>query len=93
MGARAGYSICFGPPTSAAPYGMSGCSATDAIRQCAFRGEFEGAKALTRREGDRLVVAPVRKGRLLDLLARLQPLPEKFPDVDDTLAPLDDVEI
>lgn len=30
---------------------------------------------------------------LLDLLARLQPLAEEFPDVDDTLLPLDDVEV
>ena len=30
--------------------------------------------------------------RLLDLLARLPPLPDELPDVDDTLEPLDDVE-
>lgn len=37
---------------------------------------------------------PVSSGRpLLDLLARLQPLTEEFPDVDDTLVPLDDVEV
>ena len=34
----------------------------------------------------------VRRGRLLELLARLQPLLEEFPDVDDTLVPLDDME-
>ena len=34
----------------------------------------------------------VRRGRLLELLARLRPLPEEFPDVDDTLVPLDDME-
>ena len=34
----------------------------------------------------------VRRGRLLELLARLRPLPEEFPDVDDTLVPLDDNE-
>lgn len=55
--------------------------------------ELEGAEALMRREGDCLIIEPVRKGRLLDLLARLQPLPEEFPDVDDTLIPLDDVEV
>ena len=37
-------------------------------------------------------MAKVRKGRLLDLLARLQPLAEEFPDVDDTLMPLDDAD-
>ena len=54
--------------------------------------ELDGADAIMRREGDRLILEPVRKGRLLDLLARLQPLPEAFPDVDATLAPLDDVD-
>ena len=38
-------------------------------------------------------MANVRKGRLLDLLARLQPVAEEFPDVDDTLLPLDDVDV
>ena len=55
--------------------------------------ELEGTDAILRREGDCLIIEPVRKGRLLDLLARLQPLPDEFPDVDDTLRPLDDVEL
>ena len=55
--------------------------------------ELEGAEAIMRREGDCLVIEPVRKGRLLALLARLQPLREEFPDVDDTLLPVDDVDI
>ncbi len=55
--------------------------------------ELEGTEAILRREGDCLIIEPVRKGRLLDLLARLQPLPDEFPDVDDTLPPLDDVEL
>ena len=46
-----------------------------------------------RRHGDCLSIEPVRKGGLLDLLAGLPPLPDEFPDVDDTLQPLDDVEI
>ena len=55
--------------------------------------EFDGSEATMRRDGDCLIIEPVRKGRLLDLLARLQPLPEAFPDVDATLAPLDDVDL
>ena len=55
--------------------------------------ELEGAEAIMRREGDCLIIEPVRKGRLLDLLARLPPLQDEFPDVDDTLPPLDDVEV
>ena len=49
---------------------------------------LDGAEAVMWRDGDRLVVEPVGKG-LLDLLGRLPPLPDEFPDVDDTLEPLD----
>lgn len=55
--------------------------------------ELEGTEAILRREGDCLIIEPVRKGRLLDLLARLSPLPDEYPDVDRTLRPLDDVEL
>ena len=55
--------------------------------------ELDGEEAILRREGDCLIIEPVRKGRLLELLARLEPLPEEFPDVDDTLGPLDDVDV
>lgn len=53
--------------------------------------ELEGEEAIIRKEGDRLIVEPVRKGRLLALLATLEPLEEPFPDVDEDLPPLDDV--
>jgi len=55
--------------------------------------ELEGDEAIIHKEGDRLIVEPVRKGKLLALLATLEPLEETFPDVDETLLPLDDVEI
>lgn len=55
--------------------------------------ELEGAEAVMRRDGDCLIIEPIRKGRLLALLARLQPLREELPDVDDTLLPLDDVDV
>jgi antitoxin VapB len=38
-------------------------------------------------------VEPVRKGRLLALLSSLEPLDEPFPDVDEDLAPPDDVDL
>ena len=50
-------------------------------------------EAIVRKEGDRLIVEPIRKGRLLALLGTLGPLDEPFPDVDEDLLPLDDVEI
>ncbi len=55
--------------------------------------EFELAaeEALIHKEGNRLIVEPIRKGRLLALLASLDPLVEPFPEIDDDLSPLDDV--
>ena len=52
--------------------------------------ELEGDEAIMRKEGSRLIVEPVRKGRLLSLLGTLSPLDETFPDVDEDLPPLDD---
>ncbi len=52
--------------------------------------ELEGDEAIIRKEGDRLIVEPVRKGRLLALLAKLEPIEEPFPDVDEDLPALDE---
>ena len=55
--------------------------------------EIEGDEAILRKESDRLIVEPVRKGRLLTLLSTLKPIDEPFAPGDDDLAPLDDVEL
>ena len=55
--------------------------------------EIEGDEAILRKESDRLIVEPVRKGRLLALLSTLGPLDEPFADVDKDLAPLDNTEL
>ena len=55
--------------------------------------ELEGNEAIVRKEGDRLIVEPVRKGRLLSLLDTMKPLDIPFPDVDEDLPPADDVSI
>lgn len=55
--------------------------------------EFDGDEAIIRKEGDRLIVEPVRKGGLISVLATLEPIDEAFPDVDESLVPLDDVEL
>lgn len=52
--------------------------------------ELEGEEAIIHKEGDRLIVEPVRRGKLLALLATLEPLEEAFPDVDEDLLPLDE---
>ena len=48
--------------------------------------ELPGEDAVMRREGDRLIIEPQRKRSLrevLDYLATLPPLEEKFPEIDD----------
>ena len=55
--------------------------------------ELEGDEAILRKESDRLIVEPIRKGRLLALLSTLGPIDVPFAVGDEDLAPLDDVEI
>mgnify|MGYP000728035575 CR=1 FL=1 len=56
--------------------------------------EFDGDEATIRKDGDRLIVEPVREGSLLEVLASLKPLNEPFPDIDDDdLPPLDEPEL
>lgn len=55
--------------------------------------ELEGEEAIIHKEGDRLIVEPIRKGRLLALLTSLDPLTEPFPDIDDDLPPLHEVQL
>ena len=45
--------------------------------------EMEGTEVLMRKEGDRLILTPIRKNRLLDLLASWEPLDEGLPDVEE----------
>ena len=45
--------------------------------------EMEGTEVLMRKEGDRLILEPIRKNRLLDLLASWEPLDEGLPEVED----------
>lgn len=55
--------------------------------------EFEGDEVILRRDGDRLIVEPARKGRLLALLDSWEPMDEPFPDVDEALGVADDVDL
>ena len=54
-------------------------------REC----ELAGDEVLMRKDGDRLIIEPVRKGRLLTLLASMEPIEEAFPDIDDDLPAVD----
>ena len=55
--------------------------------------ELDADEAIVRKEGDRLIVEPVKRNRLLDVLAALQPLDETFPDIDEGLTELDDARL
>ncbi len=45
--------------------------------------ELPGDEAIMRRDGDRLVIEPVRKLGLIALLKTMKPLEEGFPEIDD----------
>jgi antitoxin VapB len=50
--------------------------------------ELPGDEAVMHRDGDRLVIEPVRKRGLVALLKTMKPLEEGFPEIDDpTRAP------
>lgn len=53
--------------------------------------ELPGDRALLRKEGDRLILEPVRKAGLLGLLAQWEPLDETFPEIADEPARPEDV--
>jgi antitoxin VapB len=45
--------------------------------------ELPGNEAIMHRDGDRLVIEPVRKRGLIALLKTMQPVEEAFPQIDD----------
>jgi antitoxin VapB len=49
--------------------------------------ELPGDEAIMHRDGDRLVIAPVRKRGLVALLKTMQPLDEEFPEIADPVPP------
>ncbi len=53
--------------------------------------ELEGTQALMRKEGDSLVITPIKVNRLLELLATWEPIDEDFPEVEDP--PPEDIDI
>jgi antitoxin VapB len=57
--------------------------------------EFPGDQVLIHRDGDRLIIEPLRRKNLLEVLAELEPLgPEdQFPDIDDSLLPVKDIDL
>ena len=45
--------------------------------------ELPGNEAILRKEGDRLIVEPMRRRSLLALLATWEPIEESFPEIED----------
>jgi antitoxin VapB len=45
--------------------------------------ELPGDEAIMHRDGDRLVIEPVRKRGLVALLKSMKPIEESFPEIDD----------
>ena len=54
--------------------------------------ELPGSEALLRKEGHRLIVEPIPRPSLLELLSTWGSLDEKFPEIDD-LEPVEDVRL
>ena len=54
--------------------------------------EMPSNDVVIRKEGERLIIEPFKKGSLLELLATLLDIDEDFPNVDEGLLPLDDIQ-
>ena len=57
--------------------------------------EIPGDHVMIRRDGERLIIEPVQKKNLLEVLANLHPLgPEdEFPEIDRSLLPNENIEL
>lgn len=55
--------------------------------------ELPGDEVVIHKDGDRLILEPVKTRKLLAVLATLKPVADAFPDVDAGLQPPDDVKL
>jgi len=46
-----------------------------------------------RKEGEKLIIEPYLQKTLLEILATLDDIDEEFPNIDEGLLPLDDIEL
>ncbi len=53
--------------------------------------ELPGDEVIMHRDGDRLVIEPVRKRGLVALLKTMKPLEEAFPEIDDPVSASENV--
>lgn len=54
--------------------------------------EMPSNDVVIRKEGERLIIEPFKKRSLLELLAALPDIDEDFPNVDEGLLTLDDIQ-
>jgi antitoxin VapB len=54
--------------------------------------ELPGSKALLRKEGNRLIVEPIPRSSLLEILSTWAPLAEELPEIEE-LEPIEDVNL
>lgn len=55
--------------------------------------ELQGEEALIHKEGDKLIIEPIKPKGLLKILDELSPLEDEFPDVDENLPPPEAVDL
>ncbi len=55
--------------------------------------ELQGNEATIYKEGEKLIIESVQRQSLLDILSKMDPLDENFPDVDSGTIVLDDIEL
>ena len=53
--------------------------------------ELPGDEAIMRRDGDRLVIEPLRKRGLLALLKTMKPFEKELPAIDDTVPAMENL--
>lgn len=51
------------------------------------------SEVIIRQEDGKLIIEPYKKKSLLEVFANLDDIDEEFPDIDEGLLPLDDIEI
>ncbi|HYW18482.1 MAG TPA: AbrB/MazE/SpoVT family DNA-binding domain-containing protein [Nodularia sp. (in: cyanobacteria)] len=51
------------------------------------------SEVIIRQEDGKLIIEPYKKKSLLEVFANLDDIEEEFPDVDEGLLPLDDIEL
>lgn len=53
--------------------------------------ELEADEAIIRKDGNKLIIEPVAKNSLLELLATWEPMEEDFPEIQDTPVEPEDI--